>query len=140
MSTRFIPRSVRLLCEHGVQALRPVLERGKYVAPLVPRRLAANIRKRALQEGTFGSFCKETGVGWDSEWDQPRKMFLLRAPRGHLRDRKRPERAEKVTLAMKGMDDKVAKLEQENRDRKPKQDIAWMFKRVAELAKGKSRK
>ena len=139
-TTRFIPRSVRLLCQHGLKALRPVLERGKYIAPLVPRRLAANIRRRAIVQGTFGSFSSETGVGWDPEWDEPRKMFMLKAPRGHLRDRKRPERAEKVTVAMKGMDDKIAKLEQDIRERKPKQDIAYMFKRIAEIAKGNSRK
>lgn len=136
----FIPRNVRMLCEHGLNALRPVLEKGKYVAPLVPKRLAANIRRRAIIEGTYGSFSSETGVGWDPEWDAPRKLFMLKSPRGHLRDRKRPERAEKVTISMKGMDDKIAKLQQENRDRKPKQDIAYMFKRVAEIAKGKSRK
>jgi hypothetical protein len=140
-TTRFIPRSVRLLCQYGDKALRPVLESGRYVAPLVPRRLAANIRRRAMVEGTFGSFSKETGVGWDPEWDVPRKMFMLRAPRGHLRDRKRPERAEKVTQAMKGMDDRIATLQREVRERAPKKsDIAYMFKRVAEISKGKSRK
>ena len=139
-SSIFLPRSVRLLCAHGIQALQPVFEGGKYIAPLVPRRLAANIRKRSIILGTFGSFSPETGVGWDPEWDTPRKMFMIKAPRGHLRDRKRPERAEKVTIAMKGMEDRFAKLEQEVRDRKPKKDIAYMFKRVAEISKGKSRK
>ena len=133
---RFIPRSVRLLAQWGDQALRPALENGKYIAPLIPKRLAANIRKRAIVEGTFGTFSKETGMGWDPEWDTPRKMFMMRAPRGHQRDRKRPERAEKVTTAMAGMGERIEKLQQEVQSRKPKKDIAYMYKRIALLAKG----
>lgn len=133
---KWLPRSVRLLAQWGDQALRPAIEKGKYIAPLIPKRLAANIRKRSIIEGTFGSFSKETGVGWDPEWDTPRKMFILKAPRGHLRERRRPERADKVTQAMAGMEERVSKLAQEVQSRKPKKDIAFMYKRIALLAKG----
>lgn len=55
------PRAIRLLAEHGAAALRPRIDKGRYIAPLVPKRVAANIRKRAVIEGTFGTF-SETWV------------------------------------------------------------------------------
>ena len=57
-------------------------------------------------------------------------MFALRPNRGHKRDRTRPERAEKITKALKGQPDRFDKLAQEVKDRKPKKDILFMFKVV----------
>ena len=43
--------------------------------------------------------------------------------------------ADKVTAAMKDMPSKLAKYEQDATERKPKKDILFMFKRIAEFAK-----
>jgi hypothetical protein len=90
-STTKIPRALRLLAAHGGAALRPSLDKGKYIAPLVPRRIAADVRKRAIVQGTYGSFSLPVG-GWDPAWDETKKMFVMRPYKGHLRDRNRKER------------------------------------------------
>ena len=51
-----VPRALRLLAQHGIDALRPSLINGKYIAPLVSRRIAADVRKKAIVHGTFGQF------------------------------------------------------------------------------------
>ena len=60
-------------------------------------------------------------------------MFLLKPYKGHLRDRNRPDRANKITTAMEGMPERVAQLAKDIESRKPKKDIAWMFRRVVDL-------
>ena len=88
----------------------------------------------------YGAFDPVKGRGWDAKWDElkPKKIYFLRPHRGHLRERQRPERAAKITKAMAEMPEKIAKYEQEVRDRKPKKDIASMFARVARLNKSKT--
>ncbi|KAJ1392468.1 hypothetical protein B484DRAFT_459418 [Ochromonadaceae sp. CCMP2298] len=124
-----IPRSIRMLSAYGADALRPSLFKGRYIAPLVSRRIAADLRKRAIIEGTFGDFVANLG-GWDPAWDIPHKMFILKAERGHKRERTREVRAQKVTTAMEGMPDRIAKHDAEVEARKPKKDIFHMFKRA----------
>ena len=109
------------------------LDRGKYIAPKVSRRVAANLRKRALVEGTYGSFSVEQG-GWNPEWDKLPKMYMLRPFKGHIRERNRETRAQKVSTAMEGMPERLANLDRDVQSRKPKKDIAFMFKRLGGLA------
>ena len=127
------------MAQHGEAALRPALDKGKYIAPLVPPRLAANLRKRAIADGSFGSFSPEHG-GWDPEWDEPKKMFIMKRLKGHKRERDREQRAGKVTIAMQGMAERFEKMRSDNLGRKPKQDIAFMFKRVAEMSATKKKR
>ena len=129
-----IPRALRMLANYGGAALTPHLERGRYIAPKVSRRVAAGLRKRAIIDGTFGSFSLEQGGGWDPEWDKKPKIYMLRPFKGHVRERNRDTRANKVTTAMEGMPDRIANLQKDVASRKPKKDIAFMFKRLAGLA------
>lgn len=131
-----IPRAIRMLGQHGGAALTASLDRGKYIAPKVSRRVAANLRKRALVEGTYGSFSVENG-GWDPEWDKMPKMYMMRPYKGHKRERDRETRAQKVTTAMEGMPERVANLDRDVKSRRPKKDIAFMFKRLGGLAQRK---
>lgn len=78
--------------------------------------------------------------GWLPEWDNVRKTYALRPEKGHLRDRNRAERAEKITKAMKGMPDRITKYEKEVEDRRPKKDLSYIFKRVQKIAADKNRK
>ena len=91
------PRVLRLLAEHGQEALKSRVVKGKYIRPLIPKRLAAKARKRAIIDGTFGSFSlldenKKALGGWDPSWDTPRKFYFLRPPKGHIRERNRQAR------------------------------------------------
>lgn len=60
-------------------------------------------------------------------------MHLLRPNKGHVRERNRPDRASKIDTAMKGMPARISKYEQEVESRKPKKDVFFMFKRIADL-------
>jgi hypothetical protein len=128
-----LPRAIRLLSIHGEAALRATMDKGKYIKPMIPKRIAANLRKRAIEEGTFGAFEPDMG-GWNPVWDGEKKMHILKSYKGHARERDRPDRARKVTEAMKGMPDRLKKLRQDVEDRKPKQDITYLFKRVLAMA------
>ena len=94
-----LPRALRLLAQHGAAALRPSLEKGRYIAPMIPRRIAADVRKRAIVQGTYGSFSLPIG-GWDPAWDETKKMFVMKPFRGHSRDRTRKERYVVRTLKL----------------------------------------
>ena len=112
------PRVIRMLAEHGGDALKATIERGRYVGPIISPRKAKMVRKRAIVEGTFGSFCPQFG-GWLEEWDTPRKTYLYRVPKGHLRDRNREKRADKITKALDEMPKKIEAYEKDAKTRKP---------------------
>jgi hypothetical protein len=79
--------------------------------------------------------CPHPG-GWDSTWDEPRQIHFVRPLKGHKEERNREERAQKIDAAMKSMPDKLKKYQQEANDRKPKKDILFHYKRLADLARG----
>lgn len=64
-------------------------------------------------------------------------MHILKPNKGHLRERTRQKRADKITTAMAGMPDRIAKYEQEVQDRKPKKDLWYMFTRAKKIAEGR---
>ena len=137
------PRAIRLLAEHGADALRPSLVNGRfnsssvrfffnestdylirfaspyyftsrYLGPLISRRQAGDLRKRAIIRGTFGQFSYPAGMiaynpyfvnlrlggyylkwnlgGWDPAWDEEKKMFIMKPHKGHKRERDRESR------------------------------------------------
>ena len=90
--TSKVPRPVRLLAQHGMAALMPKVKHGKYWAPMVPKRQAAQMRKGAIAEGTFGIFDPSLPISWDSSWDVPRNFHFIKPHKGHLRERNRPKR------------------------------------------------
>ena len=99
--------------------------------PLVSKRIAAGVRKRAIIDGTFGSW-DDTRGGWIPEWDIPRKMFMARPLKGHKNERTRAARADKITKALEGMDEKIAAHKLERKAQKPTKDLLYRFKKVAE--------
>ena len=94
----------RYLVQKGVEALRPQRmseDSKKWFRPLISRRKAAVMRKAAIADGTFGSFDKTTGIGWDPQWDidvynARGNIPALRPPKGHKRERTRETRAQKI--------------------------------------------
>jgi hypothetical protein len=58
---------------------------------MISNRIAADVRKRALKDGTYGQFIPNIG-GWDSSWDKPRQFYLIKPLKGHLNDRTREQR------------------------------------------------
>ena len=112
--------AIRHLIRLGVDALKPQRVATKpiqvgshYIAkpskivwrgPIVSKRVANVIRKKAIQQGTFGSFDAATGAGWDPLWDlalKPNKYNVtrfggVRPPRKRSRERNREDRAKKI--------------------------------------------
>ena len=121
------PRVIRQLAQHGIEALKPNLSSGRYQGPMVSPRRAAVVRKRAIIEGTYGTFCPYFG-GWLPEWDKPRKMDFIRVPKGHKRERTREARAEKITQAMKEMPKKIQAYKDDLNKRKPDRGPLWRFR------------
>ena len=126
------PRAVRLLAQFGADALRPSIVNGKYHGPLVKPRAAAMVRKRAVIEGTVGSFCQHFG-GWLEEWDVQKKVFMPRANRGHLRERNRAQRADKITRAMTEQTKKVEAYREDVQSRRPDRSALYLFKDMDEV-------
>ena len=93
-------------------SLLPITSR--YLGPLISRRQAGDLRKRAIIRGTFGQFSYPAGMkayytcfvnlslgvnhfiwnlgGWDPAWDEEKKMFILKPYKGHKRERDRESR------------------------------------------------
>lgn len=138
MATK-VPRSIRLLAQHGKAALSHRIENGKYIPPLISKRIGKAMRKRSIVDGTYGSFSATQG-GWDPAWDEPGKMFMLRPYRGHLRERNRDARATKITQAMEKMPKRISDMEADIASRKPVKDIGYLFKRVAAISSRSIRK
>ena len=106
---------------------------------MVSTRNKAMLRKRAIIDGTYGTFQPYVG-GWDPAWDSYKRVTMARPYKGHARERTRPERADRITRAMEAMPDRLAKYAQEAKDRKPPKTISSIFKRVEKLAMRKARK
>jgi hypothetical protein len=111
--------ALRHLCHHGVEALKPTQAKSKIVAvcsyvakssrdiwhrPLISKRVANDIRKQAIREGTYGSFDSMSGVGWEPTWDlvlysnryQSQRIGNLKPSKKSSRQRSREERAQKL--------------------------------------------
>ncbi|CAJ1953122.1 unnamed protein product [Cylindrotheca closterium] len=108
--------ALRSLCEKGAEALKPqkilkpsvqieshIAQPAKQIwrSPIVSKRVANTIRKKALRDGTYGSFDTETGAGWEPGWDLVLKSSQYRVsryggilpPKKTSRERSREERA-----------------------------------------------
>ena len=92
-----------------VQALQiegHVAQPAKHVwrTPIVSKRVANTLRKKALRDGTYGSFDSETGAGWEPSWDLVLKSSQYKVsryggilpPKKTSRERSREERAQKL--------------------------------------------
>ena len=109
--------ALRNLCEKGAEALKPqkilrppvqieshIAQPAKQIwrSPIVSKRVANSIRKKALWDGTYGSFDTETGAGWDPSWDLLLKSSQYKVsryggilpPKKTSRERSREERAQ----------------------------------------------
>ena len=137
-SSTKLPFALKILSQYGEKALKSHISNGKYYGPLVSRRRQANLRKTAIINGTYGKFEPFKG-GWNPDWDRPRKMFVIKPAKGHIRERTRADRVMKIKKALEGMPDRLKKLRQDVKDRKPTKDLSYLIKKVGNMgAKGRS--
>ena len=112
--------ALRILCQHGEEALKSQkvttqgsqtfnnhiskLPREVWRKPLISKRVANDIRKVSIIEGSYGTFCTTTGVGWEKQWDiilhshryEVNRYGGMRPSKKTARQRNRGERAEKL--------------------------------------------
>jgi hypothetical protein len=112
--------ALRQLCKKGEAALRPSFDEAtnRWRKPAVSKRIAAVVRKHAVQDGTFGSFDPETGKGWDPKWDSVKQIgtMQLRPNKMTARQRSRESRAQKIEGLVEQMDDKIDENTQVSRE------------------------
>lgn len=123
------------LARHGVEALRPRVEQGRWLRPMVSRRQAADVRKAAVVNGTYGKFSAEGG-GWDPSWDSPPKPWIMKPPKLHKRERNREDRISKIDEALKGQDDRYLQILKERHARKEPATHENLLKKVTARRSG----
>lgn len=122
--------ALRHLCQNGIEALKPQKVQSKgvtienYVAkaskeiwhrPKVSKRVAKDLRKQALRDGTYGSFDATTGVGWDPSWDlilssnqyNVSRYGRIFPPKLTISQRNREGRATKIDEQMEKRDERL---------------------------------
>lgn len=142
MSVRF-RRPLQQLAEKGIDALKPQLsaETGRWSPPVISNRIAKEIRKQAVRDGSFGNFDSQNLMGWDAAWDMELAMskrsgsrhHRLRKPKTTTRVRNREERAQHIESAMKNMNQRMDQYWSEKQEKKPAKTIENMYK---DLMKG----
>mmetsp|Transcript_26133 Transcript_26133/g.29893 ORF Transcript_26133/g.29893 Transcript_26133/m.29893 type:complete len:144 (+) Transcript_26133:262-693(+) len=126
--------AIKFLKQHGEDALKGRKFGDRWRKPLVSRRKAADIRKRALVEGTYGSFCSETGTGWDFRWDKSGNIGArtLKPNTNWTRKLERREvRAVKIEKKMKTMPKDIDTYRQDFKNSKPENTWENYYKGVS---------
>ncbi|CAM9229772.1 unnamed protein product [Chrysoparadoxa australica] len=111
-------RTVDILAKEGMAALRPKRMGGKWHGSAVSNRKAAFVRKRALVDGTFGSFSATKG-GWDSSWDRVKAPRILKPPKLHKNERNRAERFDAIVQALEEQPAKIEAYKKKKEALKP---------------------
>jgi len=147
--------AIRLLVKHGIEALKPqsvetkaVVVGNQYVAkpsktawrrPAVSKRVANVLRKQAIQDGTYGSFDINSGVGWDPMWDlalkpnqyQVTRFGGIQPAKKTSRQRNREDRAKKLEASLETRLEKMEEYYTEREEsRVQEKGFEAMFKRV----------
>lgn len=123
--------ALRHLCAHGEQALKQQKTGDRWRKALVSKRVAADLRKKALINGTYGAFNTETGVGWDPKWDKNGRMPNLRKPTGDGRAlESREKRAVKIENKMADMPQQIEDHRNMLKGRKPEPSFENYYKRL----------
>lgn len=161
---RAMRSAIRHLVRHGVDALKPqrietkpVQVGSQYIArpsktvwrrSVVSKRVANVLRKQAVQEGTYGSFNTDTGVGWDPLWDmalKPNQYEVTRfggvqPPKKTSRQRSREERAKKIDSNLEARLEKMEEYYTEKEEsRVQEKGFEATFKRLARGGPGGGR-
>ncbi len=156
-----IPGALRKLYRYGSDALKPTkimeelpTKRQRWQKPLVSKRVANTLRKKAIRNGTFGTYDPETGVGWDKHWDvgsdttssseNMNKHTLnegqlewmnLRPRKETKRERTREARAKKIEGMLTTADDKILEYRLAEQAKKPIPGVETTIKKLSKVKK-----
>ena len=116
-------RSIAKLQRLGPEAcFLPRKVNGVTRSPLLGALTQAKLRRRAIIDGTYGTWDPETGRGWDASWDKPHTPTLYggREFKGSKRSRTKRERVARIDKAMADMPKKIEEYKQSILDGKEK--------------------
>ncbi|MGK3742780.1 MAG: hypothetical protein ACI90V_009636 [Bacillariaceae sp.] len=123
--------ALRILCQHGEQALKSqkVTTQGSqsfnnhiskpsrevWRRPLISKRIANDIRKVSIIDGSYGTFNTTTGEGWDKNWDlilhshryEVNRFGGMRPSKKTARQRNRGDRANKLEANLESAGDTI---------------------------------
>lgn len=119
--------------------------RQRWRKPIVSRRIANDLRKKAIREGTYGSYDESTGIGWDSSWDQGLvgkrseshvgkiQWMEVRGFKDSKRERNRENRAVRIESLLDGADQKIVEYRLQQKEKKPEGGIEQIIKRMGKI-------
>mmetsp|Transcript_1382 Transcript_1382/g.1842 ORF Transcript_1382/g.1842 Transcript_1382/m.1842 type:complete len:137 (+) Transcript_1382:64-474(+) len=125
---------LKKLAEHGASAMQPRIIRGRWAKPIISRRKAADQRKKAVIEGTFGSFSIEHG-GWDPKWDKCQRPITARPFKGHKQERNRTERVQKIEKNLESQNKLFLEAKKATFKEKPEENYEDLLKRLSKVGK-----
>lgn len=145
-----IRMALRNLHSQGIKALQaqpitdPTSSRQRWKGPIVSRRVAKDLRKKAIREGTYGTYDALAGIGWEKSWDEGLfqsgadsgasvgkiNWMEIRGFKETKRERTRESRAKRIEALLEVADDKTMEFRQKNRDAKPEEGIANVIKQM----------
>lgn len=103
--------------------LRPLFKRGRWNKAKLSARRQAKLRNSAIAQGTYAKGATLEAGGWDPEWDKRNAPNVMREPKGSILERRRPANAERIRVALDGMDERIAEWRLSNK--KPVFDNIW---------------
>mmetsp|Transcript_22271 Transcript_22271/g.32537 ORF Transcript_22271/g.32537 Transcript_22271/m.32537 type:complete len:168 (+) Transcript_22271:70-573(+) len=150
-----IRSALKKLHSKGIAALLPekmidpTSPRQRWKKPIVSRRIAKDLRKKAIREGTYGSYDADSGIGWDKSWDEGLwsnsspltgastgknvgqvNWMEFRGFKDTKRERTRESRAVRIEGLVAAADDKIADYRQKQRDSKPEGGVENRIKNI----------
>ena len=149
-----IPAALRVLNKYGADALKPTRvidelpsKRQRWHSPMVSKRVANTLRKKAIRNGTYGTYDATTGIGWDKSWDINEKgnhtndfnsdrlpWMDIRPYKETKRERTREARAKKIEDLVTVADEKILEYRLAEKAKKPPPGVE---SRLKKLMKGK---
>ena len=157
-----VPSALRHLHRLGADALKPtkmipdasyhpINTRQKWYKPKVSKRVANTLRKKAIREGTYGSYDAMNGVGWDPSWDLTTTInsnansssfnssnipwMEIRPHKESKRERTREARANKIEDMLTMADDKILDYRLAQKEKKPEQGIENLIKNMVKASR-----
>lgn len=127
---------------NDITSQHPFNQRQIWRKPLVSKRVAKRLRKKAIREGTYGSYDATTGVGWDVNWDTPGTStstvtngnniawMKIRPHKETKRERTREARAKKIEDMLTTADDKILDYRRAEIEKKPEPGIENVIKNM----------
>lgn len=145
-TTATIPNNINDM----ISSYHPINRRQRWSKPKVSKRIANTLRKKAIRNGTYGTYDPNTGIGWDASWDNHNNTTFntpttksslsfnneniswmeIRPYKDTKRERTREARAKKIEDLLTTADDKILEYRLAQKEKKPEPGIENLIKKM----------